>query len=225
MKTSNLRRYFLFTLTSLFTVVVLTACGGGGDSSSGSSLSTGSASISGTVNSGLALNQSVTPGGRLLDTFFELMVSKAYAAGVGGVKVDLVDSSGDLVDSMTTGPDGKFQFSGLAPGTYRIQLTQGAQLSVSQDIQLQGNARTRVELGINGGVMGLEIEAENGKISGEVEDGISSDDQNSTDDVSNDDQDSTDDASSNDDQDDQKSEDDKSEDNCDSSTSNDCDDN
>jgi len=221
MKTNGLRRYFLFTLTSLFTVAVLTACGGGGSSSTGSGVSTGSASISGNVNTGIAFNQSMEPGSHLLGVFFELMVPNAYAAGVSGVKVDLINSSGELVDSMTTGADGEFQFSGLAPGTYRIQLTQGTQLSVSQDIQLQENTRTRVEMGINGGVMGLEVKAENGKISGEVEDGISSDDQDSTDDVSNDDQDSTDDASSNDDQ---KSEDNKSEDDCVPNASEDCDD-
>ncbi|MCP4008386.1 MAG: hypothetical protein GY726_02605, partial [Proteobacteria bacterium] len=87
-------------------------------------------------------------------------------------------------------------------------------------IQLQENARTRVEMGINGGVMGLEVKAQNGQISGEVEDGISNDDQNSTDDVSNDDQDSTDDASN----DDQNSEDNKSEDDCAPGGSKDCDD-
>ena len=206
MKTNQLRRYFLLTLSSLFTVAVLTACGGGGSSSSGVA---GSASISGNVSSGIALNQPVAPGTRLLDTFFELMVSNAYAAGVDGVKVDLLNSDGDLVDSMTTGPDGEFLFSGLAPGAYQIQLTKGTQLTVSQAIQLQENARTRVELGINGGVIGLEVKAENGAISGEVEDGISSDDQNSSDDVSNDDQDSTDDVSN----DDQDSSDDKTGDN------------
>ncbi|MCP4010361.1 MAG: hypothetical protein GY726_12725, partial [Proteobacteria bacterium] len=180
MKTNGLRRYFLFTLTSLFTVAVLTACGGGGSSSTGSGVSTGSASISGKVNSGIAFNQSTEPGSYLLDVFVELMVPNAYAAGVSNVKVDLINSSNQLVDSMTTGADGEFLFSGLAPGTYTIQLTQGTQLNVSQDIQLQENARTRVEMGINGGVMGLEVKAQNGQISGEVEDGISNDDQNST---------------------------------------------
>jgi hypothetical protein len=221
MKTNRLRRYFLLTLSSLFTVAALTACGGGGSSSSGSGLSAGSSSISGNVSSGIVLNQSAEPGVDLLKTLFELVVSNAYAAGVDAVKVDLLNSNGDLVDSMTTGPDGEFQFSGLAPGTYRIQLTKGTQLSVSENIQLQENARTRVELGINGGVIGLEIKAENGAISGEVEDGISSDNQDSTDDISNDDQDSTDDVSN----DDQDPDDNKSEDECDSSTSDDCGDN
>lgn len=216
MKTIGLRRYFLLTLTSLFTVAVLSACGGGGDSSTGSGVSTGRASISGNVNSGIAFNLSTSPDARLLDVFFKMMVPNVYAAGVSGVKVDLINSSGDLVDSMTTGSDGEFQFSGLAAGTYRIQLSQAGQLSVSKDIPLQENTRTRVEMGINGSVMGLEVKAENGKISGEIEDGYSHDDQNSSDDVSNDDQDSTDDRDSNDDQ--------KSEDECAKTVSEDCDD-
>jgi len=222
MKTYTLRRYFLVTLGSLFTAAVLTACGGGGGSSSGSSLSAGGASISGNVNSGIALNESEAPENHLLVTIFELMVSDANAAGVSGVKVDLLDGSGNPVDSMITGADGEFQFSGLAPGTYRIQLTQGTQLSLSQDIQLQENSRTRVELDANAGMLAVEIEAESGTISGEVEDGVSNDDQDSTDDVSNDDQDSTDDASSSDDDD--ISDDSPSEDECDPATSDDCDD-
>lgn len=234
MKTNKLRRYFLATLSSIFTAAILTACGGGSDSSSGSGGSiAGSASISGNVNSGFALNQSAAPGERLMDALFELMISDAHAAGVGGVKVDLL-KDGRVIDSQTTGASGEFQFTGVKPGNYTIRLSQGGNnVGVSPMIQLDANTRTRLKLGINGGLMSVEVEAENGKISGEVEDGTSSDDQNSTDDVSNDDQDSADDSNSNDDQDstddsnsndDQKSEDNKSEDECKSGASEDCDD-
>jgi len=215
MKTTNLRRYFLFTLSSLFTAAILTACGGGGDSSSGSGGAiAGSASISGNVNSGFALNQSAEPGERLMDAFFGLMISDAHAAGVGGVKVDLI-KNGRVIDSQTTGASGEFQFTGVAPGNYTIRLSQGGgNVGVSPMIQLDANTRTRLKLGINGGLMSVEVEAENGNISGEVEDGTSSDDQNSTDDVSNDDVSN----------DDQKSDDNKSEDECQRSSSDDCDD-
>jgi hypothetical protein len=199
MKTNRLRRYFLLTLSSLFTAAVLTACGGGGESSSGSGGAiAGSASISGNVNSGLALNQSAAPGERMLDALFELMVSDAHAAGVGGVTVELL-KGGVVVDSQVTGASGEFQFVGVAPGNYTIRLSQGGQnVGVSPMIQLDANTRTRLELGLNGGLMAVEIKAENGKISGKVEDGTSNDDQ--------------------------KSEDNKSEDDCKSSASEDCDD-
>ena len=218
MKATKLRRYFLITLSSFFTAAILTACGGGGDSSSGSGGSVaGSASIAGNVNSGLALNQSAAPGDRLLDALFKLMITDALAAGVGGVKVDLL-KDGVVVNSQVTGASGEFQFAGVAPGNYTIRLSQGGKnVGVSPMIQLDANTRTRLELGINGGLMSVEVKAENGKISGEVEDGISNDDQNSTDDVSNDDQDSTDDSNSNDDQ--------KSEDECKNNLSDECDDN
>jgi hypothetical protein len=222
MNTNSLRRYFLTTLSSLFTAAVLTACGGGGDSSSGSGGSiAGSASISGNVSSGLALNQSAAPGERLLDALFELVISDAHAAGVGGVTVELL-KGGVVVDSQITDASGEFQFTGVAPGNYTIRLTQGGRnVGVSPMIQMDANTRTRLELGLYGGLMAVEVKAENGKISGEVEDGISNDDQNSADDVSSDDQGSTDDTNSNDDQ---KSEDNKSEDECKPSASEDCDD-
>lgn len=216
MNTNILRRYFLLTLTSLFTAAVLTACGGGGGSSSGSgNLAAGNASIAGNVNSGIVFNHTSQTSERILAALLALAVTDAHAAGVGGVSVDLL-KDGAVVASQLTNENGDFQFTGLAPGSYTIQLSQGGQnIGTSPVIQLDPNTRTKLNLSLNGGINSVEIEAEEDTISGEVEDGVSNDDQESEDDVS-DDEDSADDISADDDvsDDDQESEDDddKSED-------------
>ena len=47
----------------------------------------------------------------------------ATEPGIGGVTVDLVDSSGNVVASVTTSADGSFSFEGIAEGDYVIQIS------------------------------------------------------------------------------------------------------
>ena len=170
MNTGNIRRYFLYTISSLFTVAVLTACGGGGSSSSGSGgITAGSATLSGNINSGIAFNTTLTPSQRLWAGVLSLAVSEASAAGVDGVTVELLKNGG-VVGSQVTDGSGNFLFAGLAPGSYTVQLSQGGQrIGVSPPIQLDANTRTRLDMGVNGKLASVEIEAQSGKIVGEVE--------------------------------------------------------
>jgi hypothetical protein len=212
MKTNILRRYLLLTIASLITAAVLTACGGGGGSSSGSgNLAAGKASIAGNVNSAIAFNHTSPSSERLFAALLALAVTDAQAAGIGGVTVDLL-KDGTVIASQLTNERGDFQFTGLAPGSYTIELSQGGQnIGTSPAIQLDSNTRTKLNLNLSGGINSVEIEAEEDSISGEVEDGVSSDDQKSEDDVSKDD-DSTDDISEDKDKDDGDKKDDKDDD-------------
>jgi len=177
MKTNSLRRTILLTLSAFFTATLLTACGGGGGSSSGGGGAVaGSATLSGNVNSGFANNVPASSSARILDAVVGLMFADAYAAGAGGVTVELL-KDGTIVDTQVTTGTGDFQFVGLAPGDYVVQLSQAGQnVGASPVIQLDANTRTRLNLDINGGILALEVEAENGKISGEVEDNLKDED-------------------------------------------------
>jgi uncharacterized repeat protein (TIGR01451 family) len=48
-------------------------------------------------------------------------VQDASEAGVAGVTVELLDDSGAVVATATTGPDGHYLFAGLNPGTYSVR--------------------------------------------------------------------------------------------------------
>jgi len=48
-------------------------------------------------------------------------VKGADETGLSGVKVDLINSSGQVVDSVRTGIDGGFTFTGVAQGTYTLR--------------------------------------------------------------------------------------------------------
>lgn len=45
-------------------------------------------------------------------------------AGIGGVRIDLLDSQGNIVATTTTTADGTYRFENLAPGTYSVRETQ-----------------------------------------------------------------------------------------------------
>jgi len=52
-------------------------------------------------------------------------------SGVGGVTVKLLDSSGKLVGTTTTGNDGKYQFDNLENGDYRVEFTPPAGYNIT----------------------------------------------------------------------------------------------
>ena len=211
---NTIRRALLLTLASLLSATILTACGGGGSSSGSGGLAAGSASISGNVHNGIALLQPDSPAEKMLARLIELTISDAHAGGVQGATVELLDSSGNVLGSQTTDTRGNYEFNGLAPGNYKIKVMYGGQEGITPNIQLTANTRTRLDLSMNGGVTRVEVEAENGRISGEVEDSVSHDDDSednvSEDDVSEDDTSEDDESEDNDSEDD----DDNSDDDC-----------
>jgi hypothetical protein len=129
---------------------------------------------------------------------------------VAGVTVELLDGSGTVVATQITGNDGRFVFSGLAPGSYSIRLSQnGSSLGQTAPVEVGANSQAEVKLDLNGSMLSVEVESENGQITGEVEDETSSDDDSLDDEsLDDDDEDSTDDQ---DEDDDESTEDDTSE--------------
>ena len=115
---------------------------------------------------------------------------------------------GVKISDQTTDGGGDFSFSNLSPGNYTLQIVQnGRVMGKSPVVQLDANTDTRIGMSVDGGLLGLEVEAKNTTISGEVEDHNSNDDGQSNDD----DQDSNDDDH---DDDDQKSNDMDDDDDC-----------
>lgn len=59
-------------------------------------------------------------------------VQDAGEDGISGVTVELLDSTGAVIDTTTTGPDGTYLFEGLTPGaTYQVRVTPPAGQSFS----------------------------------------------------------------------------------------------
>ncbi len=191
------------------TVLALGACGGGGSSSgSGAGGSTGLASISGSVNDGVSLNESDQ--NSFIASLIRIAIQNAHATGVAGVEVQLL-LGGAQVSSQTTNGSGEFRFNGLVPGNYTVRITPNGQV-MDTAVSLSADTNTRLDLNTSGGVLNLEVEAANGVISGEVEDDTSDDSSDDTsDDISEDDM-SSDDDSSDDESSDDISEDDLSDD-------------
>ncbi len=188
MKFSKHRKSFLMAIVSIFTVTLLSACGGSGDSSDGvGSYSAGSSTITGNVSNGVAYQRSIQSEINLMAAVYDVIIPQAHAAGVAGVTVELY-LDGVKMTEQATDANGNFVFDNLSPGNYNIQVVQGGvAMGKSPVIQLDANTNTKVGMNVNGGLMGVEVEARNTTISGEVED-----DQNSNDDDRNDDNDSND---------------------------------
>lgn len=189
---SILVRARLITPFALLTALLLSlsACGGGSSSAGGGGGSGGT--IAGTVDNGIA---AVHPSGEeraVLVALTEFVVARAEASGVAGVTVELLDSSGTVVATQTTGADGQFMFTGLAPGAYSIRLSQGGSvLGETPSVQVDSSTRTNIKLSLNGGVTSVEVEGEGDQISGEVE-SQSGDDNSNTQGDDNEDDDSVD---------------------------------
>lgn len=196
-------------LAALLVALALTlvACGGGG-SSAGAGGGSGS-TITGTVDSGIA--DASGERGSLMIAAMDLLIERANAAGVAGVTVELLDGGGAVVGTQTTGADGRFVFSGLAPGSYSIRLSQGgAALGQTTPVEVGSNSKAEVRLDLNGSMISVEVESENGQITGEVEDEVSSDDNGDDDSLDDDDPDSTDEVGDDDTEDDNSTDDDTS---------------
>ncbi|TFW29789.1 SdrD B-like domain-containing protein [Duganella callida] len=102
----------------------------GGPGSGGSDADTGSGKTSQvtltsgqdlTVRAGLVVQQA-TVGDRVWEDSNGNGVQDAGEAGIVGVKVDLKDESGKVVQTTTTGADGKYSFT-IDPGKYSISVT------------------------------------------------------------------------------------------------------
>lgn len=217
MKIISIPKSFLLILMSLFTISLLSACGGSSDSSSGTgSFAAGSATITGNVSDGVAYQRPAEPTTTILASVYEVIVPNAHASGVSGVNVELFLDGVKIMDQTTDG-GGNFSFSDLAPGNYTLQIVQNGRVTgKSPVIQLDANTETRIGMGVNGGLHGLEVEARNTTISGEVEDHNSNDDDQKSND-NDDDQNSNDD----DDDDDQDDDNDCNDSSCDDDDSKD----
>ena len=205
---SRLIKYLIAPIVAI--VLTLAGCGGGSDSSSGggSGTAAGLASVSGNVSSGIA-SASQDDAGVLMARIFKSLISEAHAAGVQDVTVELL-LGGAVVGTQMTDSNGNFRFNDLVPGNYSLRLSRNSTvIGEEAAITLAADTSTRIELNVSGDVMNLEVNANNGQISGEVEDDNSSDD--ISDDDSSDDE-SLDDDSSDDISDDDSSDDDSSDD-------------
>ena len=213
MKSLKSGRRFVAVFATLATVIFLGACGGGGSSSTGgSSLTAGSATLSGNVNSGIAWHESAGDAQQLLISLLELAIAEAQASGVGGVEVELL-FNGAVIGVQTTTASGDFIFNGLQPGQYTVRLSQGGQqVGVSPVIQLEANTRTKLDMKLNGRLMEVEIEAEKGTISGEVEREDDDDDDDDHAEYHRDDHDDDDDDHHDDDDDDDEEDEDEDDD-------------
>jgi len=203
---------------ALSTALLLTACGGSSSPSSNSGGSGGSfssASISGNVRDGVAMNELSLPSAQITFAVVNLLMQEAHAVDVSGVTVELV-LNGTTIATQITGASGNFMFDDLTPGNYSIRLSQGGSvIGNSAPITLNENMDVKVELSLDGAISEFEAFAGTNRISGEVEDSLSeddvSDDSMSEDDISEDDV-SEDSISEDDDSEDSISEDDDSED-------------
>lgn len=179
----------VITLFALLTamVVTLAACGGGSSSSGGSS-ATG-ATVAGTVDNGVATLYRPGDQHPILAALTDMLIEPSHAAGVAGVTVELVNSSGAVVGTQTTDASGRFMFTGLVPDNYSIRLSQdGAPLGETPVIQVDPDTRTEIRLALSGAVTSVNVQAQNDQISGQVRgDDDSSDDFSSDDDSSDDD--------------------------------------
>ena len=209
MKFISMPRSLLIILMSLFTISLLSACGGSSDSSSGSgSFAAGSSSLDGNVSNGVAYQRPLEADTSLVAMVYDVIIPSAYASGIVGYNVNLY-LDGFKVGEQTTDAGGNFSFSNLAPGSYNVQVVQnGRAMGKSPVIQLDANTNTRIGMRLDGGLLGVEVDARNDTISGEVEnESKDDDDQNSSDD-SDDDKDDSDDDSKDDSDDDSKDDDD-----------------
>lgn len=135
--------------------LLATGCGksGGGGSSSPSS---GSAAITGKVyQDGSVRIASRTTLERVLLALErevgDLVISEAHAsidttgaAPIGGVLVEAI-LNGSVVASTTTDSSGKFEIGGLAPGTYTLRFTKGADLLITTTVTAKEGVITEVD--------------------------------------------------------------------------------
>ncbi|MCP3981395.1 MAG: hypothetical protein GY716_19015, partial [bacterium] len=61
-------------------------------------------------------------------------------SGIGGVTLDLIDGSGSVLATATTGVDGSYLFAGVAPGAYTVAVTDTAGLLASAGFTLTASA-------------------------------------------------------------------------------------
>ncbi|MCP3979432.1 MAG: hypothetical protein GY716_08895, partial [bacterium] len=61
-------------------------------------------------------------------------------SGIGGVTLDLIDGSGAVVATTTTGTDGSYLFAGVAPGSYTVAVTDTAGVLAAGGFSLTSSA-------------------------------------------------------------------------------------
>lgn len=130
---------------------VLSPAGAGSDSAADSDALAGGTTAAVTLASGEA-RLTVDAGLYLLASLGDFVWSDANAnglqdsgePGVSGVAVKLLDGTGKTVATTTTDASGKYQFTGLLPGSYTVQMTLPAGYAVSP--QNQGDATRNSKL-------------------------------------------------------------------------------
>ncbi len=72
-------------------------------------------------------------------------IQDADEPGVAGVRVELLDADGNVVDSVTTGADGSYLFDELPLGDYQVRFTapDGTTLSPQAPVVTMRSTRTR----------------------------------------------------------------------------------
>ena len=173
----NIIKSQVVTLVSLLTAIVLTvaACGGGGSSGGAGGGSSG-AMIRGTVNGGTASIDTFTNGDQWLVAATEFVIRSARADGIDGLTVELIRDDMTLVATDTTEAGGRFAFTPVANGIYRLRLLQDStELGTSGPLVVGvDSSEVTVQLAMDATLLSVEIEVEGDTISGEVEDDDSS---------------------------------------------------
>ncbi len=69
-------------------------------------------------------------------------INQFTGAGIGGIKIELEDSSGNVISTTMTASDGSYSFTNLQPGTYQLMAVQtGIWLGVGEQVgQVNGNS-------------------------------------------------------------------------------------
>jgi hypothetical protein len=154
------KRDVSIAVTILVAVVFLfvSGCDKGGGASNPVATN-GSGGVTGTVyqDNNVQLSSAGNTGGMWIAFYREvtgfLMISEAHASTrlnlsnsspSGGVLVELL-LNGTVVASTTTGPNGKFEFGGLAPGTYTLRFSKGTDLLVTTTVNVIDGAMTEIE--------------------------------------------------------------------------------
>lgn len=174
------QRIFIIVSTGviLFGLILFTSgCGGDSGSASNPAAPTGSGNIQGTIYQERNVQLSST---NLIERIRVAFVNKAESLvsisdAYASVKINLSNSSpssgilvelllnGTVVAKTTTGPNGKFEFTGLGSGDYTLRFTKGTDLLITTNVNVKEGAMTEVEgkitLASSGNVhLSMEIE-------------------------------------------------------------------
>ncbi|MBN9654118.1 carboxypeptidase regulatory-like domain-containing protein [Halobacillus sp. GSS1] len=96
---------------------------------------------------------------------FGAVFAQSTADPIPGAVVQIFDETRALVVTLVTDPDGSYQFSSLAPGTYRVVVTAVGFGAAVQDIEVIANQQTQLDFALQlnpGNIRGMVFNAVTG---------------------------------------------------------------